>query len=114
MEDLKGPVPIVLILIMVYWIGSLLLSGEALSHEAPTGWSYPHSCCSNQDCRQDDNAVRVVKGGWEIVQTGEFVAHNDARRKDSPDGLVHICMVAGDFESENAHMICLFTPPMGF
>jgi hypothetical protein len=95
-------------------VAAVLLAGRAGAHEAPTGWSYPALCCSNRDCRQDDNALRVVKGGWEVVQTGEFIAHNDSRRKDSPDGLYHICMSAADFESKNAHTLCIFTPPMGF
>jgi hypothetical protein len=95
-------------------VATVLLAGRAGAHEAPTGWKYPASCCSNKDCRQDDNAVRVVNGGWEVTQTGEFIAHNDSRRKDSPDGLYHICMSAADFQSTNAHTLCVFTPPMGF
>lgn len=95
-------------------LGAALVACKARAHDAPTGWSYPALCCSTTDCREDNNAVRIVKGGWEIIQTGEFVAHNDSRRKDSPDGLYHICMSAADFTSSNAHMLCLFTPPMGF
>jgi len=108
------PLLTALALVAATTAASALIAGKARAHEAPTGWSYPALCCSNRDCRQDDNAVRVVKGGWEIVQTGEFVAHNDSRRKDSPDGMVHICMSAADFTSSNAHMLCLFTPHMGF
>lgn len=86
----------------------------ALAHDAPTGWSYDVSCCSNKDCRHDDEAVRPVKTGWLVRQTGEVIAWGDSRLRNSPDGRYHICMSAADFTSTDARVLCLYVPPMGF
>lgn len=85
---------------------------EAIPHEAPTGWSYPPSCCSNQDCREVAT-VDVLEGpdGYRIRQNGETVAYGDTRLKDSPDGAFHLCTVAG---TDEGRTLCLFVPPRGF
>jgi uncharacterized iron-regulated membrane protein len=86
---------------------------EARAHEAPTGWTYPWSCCSNQDCRPTGKGeVRETSSGYRLVTTGEIVPYSDARVKDSPDGLFHACQVAGDFKK--GRILCLFVPPRSF
>lgn len=85
---------------------------SAFSHEAPTGWSYPPLCCSNQDCRQaDPREVRETPDGYLLVTTGEVVPYLNYRVKPSPDGLFHVCQQAGNFDS--GRILCLFAPPRG-
>lgn len=89
----------------------------ALSHEAPTGWTYPYACCSNNDCREVNGRhhVKVTEGwngdrslyGYTIGTTGEFLPLKDRRVRPSPDGLWHWCSGAG---SDNGRTICLFVP----
>ena len=99
--------------------GLFLWATEARAHEAaatvamPLGWSYPFSCCSNQDCKQATDAeVREVVKGYLVTASGEIVPYGDKRIKDSPDGLFHTCQVAGDFKE--GRVLCLFVPPRGF
>jgi len=84
----------------------------ARSHDAPTGWSYPFSCCSNYDCRHvDSGAVSERPEGYVIEKTGEVVRYTDARLKDSPDGEFHWCSVGG---APDSRTICLFVPPRSY
>lgn len=88
----------------------LLASGTGGAHDAPSGWSYPYSCCSNDDCREIED-VRVLEGpnGF-TVPSGEVVPYLDPRVMDSPDGKFHWCTVAGE---NTGRTICLFAPPRG-
>jgi hypothetical protein len=43
--------------------------------------------------------------------TGEIVAYNDSRVRNSPDGVYHWCSVVGANDSKT---ICLFVPPKGY
>jgi hypothetical protein len=82
------------------------------AHDAPSGWSYPFSCCSNFDCRQvESKAISERPEGYVIKNTGEVVSYADHRVKNSPDGEYHWCSVAGQ---QNSRTICLFVPPKGF
>jgi hypothetical protein len=96
----------------------------ALAHDAiptaaqPQGWSYPLSCCSGYDCREVGDSrsgakitIAEVPEGYKISTTGEVIAYNDTRIKDSPDGEFHWCSVAG---ADDGRTICLFIPPRGF
>ncbi len=85
---------------------------SAQAHDAPTGWSYPFSCCSGYDCREVPSKV-IGEGpeGYVIKGTGEVVSYNDNRVKNSPDGVYHWCSVAG---ANDGRTICLFVPPKGF
>lgn len=88
-------------------------AGPVAAHDAPMGWSYPASCCSNQDCRPARAAeVRETRDGYLIVSTGELVPLTDRRVKDSPDGDFHLCQQGGDFD--HGHVLCLFRPPNAF
>jgi hypothetical protein len=82
------------------------------AHQAPSGWAYPLSCCSNQDCREvAGQAISERPEGYVIRGTGETLSYADRRIKDSPDGEFHWCSAAGD---ENGRTICLFVPPRSF
>lgn len=88
------------------------LTMPAPAHDAPTGWSYPFSCCSNFDCRQvSAKAIAERPEGYVIKNTGEVVGYADQRLKASPDGEYHWCSVAGEAMSRT---ICLFVPPKGY
>ncbi len=90
---------------------ALVMCGRVRAHDAPTGWSYPFSCCSTTDCRRvPADWIREQPDGFTIVMTGEIVGHQDARIKQSPDGEYHWCSVAG---SNDSRTICLFVPPRG-
>lgn len=75
----------------------------------PLGWKYPYNCCSDVDCRQVKAKVQETPQGY-VVPSGEVIAMSDTRIKESPDGLFHICTVAGE---ETSRTICLFVPPRG-
>lgn len=90
----------------------LTMTLPAFAHDAPSGWSYPFACCSNQDCRPvPASAVRERPEGYVIEATGEVVAYQDSRVRHSPDGVFHWCSVAGEARSRT---ICLFVPPRAY
>jgi hypothetical protein len=90
---------------------SVFLSTSALAHDAPTGWSYPFNCCSNQDCREvPDASVKETPSGY-LASNGETIPYADKRVKDSPDGKFHLCTIAG---REDGRALCLFIPPRSF
>ena len=83
------------------------------AHEAPTGWKYPWSCCSNMDCQEvEAKAISEKPHGYVIHSTGEVVGYLDKRVKDSPDGEYHWCAHQAGIDA--GHTICLFVPPKGF
>lgn len=108
-----GPVAAGLALLAAYgFVCWILLARPANAHEAPTGWSYPFSCCSGYDCRPVPEAwVREENGGFTIARTGETIAYGDPRLKESPDGLMHWCSVAG---ADDGRTICLYVPPRSY
>ena len=82
------------------------------AHDAPTGWSYPLSCCSGYDCREVA-ARDVIEGpkGYVIRVTGEVIPMTSRKLRTSPDGVFHWCSVAG---RDDGATICLFVPPRSF
>ena len=85
---------------------------RAEAHDAPSGWSYPYSCCTDQDCRPvATRSVSERPQGYVINVTGEVVPYADRRVRMSPDGEFHWCSVAG---KDNTRTICLFVPPRAF
>ncbi len=83
------------------------------AHEAPLGWKYPWSCCSNQDCEMvGRRGVDERPDGYLIRSTGEVVPYADSRVKDSPDGEFHWCAHRQGVDA--GLTICLFVPPKGF
>jgi len=92
-------------------ISALFLATAAAAHDAPSGWSYPYNCCSNQDCREvPDGSVRETAAGY-IASNGETIPYTDKRVRNSPDGKFHLCTIAG---GENTRALCLFVPPRSF
>ncbi|TIT97541.1 MAG: hypothetical protein E5W55_08695 [Mesorhizobium sp.] len=93
--------------------GILGLPGQAIAHDAPTGWKYPWACCSSIDCKEVQSSVVLEKPeGYVIQSTGEVVGYQDKRVKNSPDGEYHWC--AHQTGIDAGHTICLFVPPKGF
>lgn len=87
----------------------LVLTGSfAMAHDAPSGWSYDVSCCSNIDCRPiPSSAVWESAAGYLITLDNETIPYGDERIKDSPDGLYHWCSVYG---LDKGRTICLYVP----
>ena len=56
-------------------------------------------------------AISERPEGYVIEGTGEVVAYQDRRLKDSPDGEFHWCSVAGKNDGKT---ICLFVPPRSY
>lgn len=95
----------------VLWLIFAVLASQAYGHDAPKGWSYPFACCAGNDCRPvPGSAILETDKGYVIARTGEPLAYNDTRIKDSPDGEIHWCSVAG---KDDSRTICLFMPPKG-
>lgn len=99
------------ICLMAYaWV----LTRPANAHEAPSGWSYDRTCCSDYDCRLiADDAVAVTSGGWLVKATGEVLPFNDRRVKPSPDGSFHRCSHAFARPEAPDKTICLYAPGFG-
>lgn len=105
------------------------VSWVARAHQAPSGWEYDASCCSQQDCAPaPDGAVREVAGGWRVtlragenprVKSGEvsfFVPYGDRRIKPSGDGHFHPCLfpdVINETAQQGLTLLCLYVPPGG-
>jgi hypothetical protein len=86
----------------------LLLAPSVGAHDAPSGWSYPRSCCSDRDCYPlFGPALEADADGYHIKATGEVIPFTSRRIKPSGDGLYHRCSWGGDV---NASTICLFVP----
>lgn len=78
------------------------------AHEAPAGWQYDYSCCSDKDCAPTRSPVSATARGWLITSTGETIPYGDHRLHDSKDGDFHRCAVGATNETR-----CLYVPPMG-
>lgn len=93
---------------------ALLLStcNAAEAHDAPSGWTYPLSCCSDYDCRAVAEAdVLERPEGYVIAATGEVIPMTSRKVRQSPDGIFHWCSVAG---RDDGATICLFVPPRSY
>jgi hypothetical protein len=82
------------------------------AHEAPMGWTYPLSCCSNYDCKQVSNGSVSERPEGYVIETGEVVAYSDKRIRNSPDGDFHWCAHQAGVDA--GRTICLFVPSRGF
>jgi hypothetical protein len=83
----------------------LALAGGASAHDAPSGWTYPPSCCNGGDCGQVPHGrVKPAPGGWRVTlspgdnpmvtdKTGPVTVIIPADRTQlSPDREFHICL----------------------
>lgn len=106
----------VIFLVVVVIILALIGSGsKAHAHDAPTGWTYPWSCCSSMDCQQVANPrVHETPNGYVVDGATDAapIAYADKRVKDSPDGDYHWCAHQAGVDAGKT--ICLFRPPKGF
>ena len=89
-----------------------LTAFPAGAHEAPKGWSYPLSCCSNYDCKQVSGGSISERPEGYVIDTGEVVAYSDKRIRNSPDGEYHWCAHQAGVDA--GRTICLFVPSRGF
>jgi hypothetical protein len=86
-----------------------LISTEAIAHQAPSGWYYDGSCCSNKDCMElPDGQVKETPKGYLIVTSKEIIPYSDARIKKSGDEHFHRC------NSTLGTTRCLYVPSRGF
>lgn len=99
--------------ISLAFLAGLAVAPPAFAHKAPTGWTYPFSCCANLDCREvSDSAISEKPEGYVVKATGEVIGYKDIRVKNSPDGLFHWCAHQGGLDA--GRTICLFVPPRDF
>lgn len=112
-QSLPGSIAIGLALLATAFVWWAILTWRLEAHEAPAGWAYPLSCCSNFDCRRVANgAVSERPEGYVIPGTGEIVGYQDKRIRQSPDGEFHWCAHQSGIDA--GRTICLFVPPRSF
>lgn len=97
----------------------LLASVIAMAHEAPTGWKYDQSCCSDQDCsivksvKHNDDGTMEVTG---TVDGTDYTVHIDLAEmnkaspwkiKPSKDEYMHICIYV---KAGPPTPVCIYLP----
>ena len=84
----------------------LCLSHVAFAHQAPSGWTYDATCCSNRDCAElpEAETPKPLDGGDWRLTTGEIVPRDKV--KFSPDGKFHLCRW-----NATGAVLCLYVPP---
>jgi hypothetical protein len=88
------------------------LASPALSHDAPSGWSYPPRCCGGRDCQAlPRNAVKWTPAGWLILETGETIPESEAEQ--SPDNEFHRCRTAVSDRGSKTRSGCFWAPGAG-
>ena len=124
---MRGHLPIVVFFGAMLVI--LLVTLEARSHQAPSGWSYPLSCCSGTDCNQipasrvetrpDGYHVNVVPGDHDFITRATLfvIPYDDETVKPSPDGKYHLCIsqvYRGEMgDTAPSRVLCFFVPSPG-
>jgi hypothetical protein len=99
-------------------VGIAAGGSKACAHDAkptaakPQGWSYPLSCCSNFDCKPVPDGYVEERAEGYVLGSGEVVAYNDKRIRNSPDGEFHWCAHQSGVDA--GRTICLFVPPRSF
>lgn len=91
---------------------------QALSHQAPSRWDYPFTCCSDADCAQiEAETVRESPAGFTVtIAPGKHPMWSADRRaplileiphgkaQQSPDGHWHLCV------NDAGELLCFFAP----
>lgn len=103
-----------LLILAIVALAIVVVARQAQAHEAPSGWSYPAECCSNQDCRPVpcDQLAPEPGGGVRWTATGDRFPQ--AKVKASGDGECHVCVQDGiSWEDGTSYRIpfCAFTAP---
>ena len=94
--------------VLVLLAAQVPIAARAVAHDAPSGWTYPSSCCSGHDCYPVSGpALETAADGYHIKATGEVIPFTSRRIKPSGDGSYHRCSWGGDV---NSSTICLFIP----
>jgi hypothetical protein len=85
---------------------ALLLATPALGHNAPSGWSYPISCCSTHDCRPVacDALEEIEDGKVRDIEHGQV--YERTMVQSSGDHHCHVCTRGG---APTGAPICAFT-----
>lgn len=98
-------------LVCTAFIIHVIVTGKAFGHS----W-YPADCCHEQDCAEVLSSTSswigapgnaLVPPEWVVTtKFGSGVVPADIKRRPSPDGRAHACIVAGK-------VICIFLPTEG-
>lgn len=93
---------IMLVVLWGFWVTA------AKAHNAPSGWQYDLSCCSDQDCGPvEDGVVTERKDGIHVEGHG-VLSETDPRVRWSRDGQDHLCL------SPTNKLLCVYRKPKGF
>ena len=70
---------------------AFLLSASASAHQAPSGWSYDMSCCSNEDCHpvEVDQVEDLGGGRWRY----DGLTFEGSQVRPSKDNRFHVCII---------------------
>lgn len=97
----------------------LSVSVAAVAHQAPTGWEYDATCCSNQDCTIIKKVVHNPDGTMEVtaelngtdytvhVNLEEMHRTRPDRIRPSKDEYMHICI---NVNMQPPYVICIYLP----
>lgn len=89
-----------------------LTAVPAGAHDAPLGWSYDASCCSDRDCFQTaETDIKETPQGYQVASTGETIACADRRIHRSKDEHFHRCAQNGRIDA--GRTLCLYVPDKG-
>jgi hypothetical protein len=113
-----------ILLALAIWGAALWGCGMTRAHEAPSGWSYPTSCCSGHDCYPVDvEEVEALPGGtYRIRRTGEVYAQPDLPGAAPPEAEGRVWRWSGDQDFHRCSptgkpgdttSLCLFVPRPG-
>jgi hypothetical protein len=95
--------------ILIYMVARFLIVG-AWAHEAPSGWSYPKSCCANQHCRPIACSTADVRFDGSVEWTGLVFAREMVRI--SGDAMCHVCVSYDSAAGASRVPHCIFLSPM--
>jgi hypothetical protein len=88
------------------WLFGMLAHIPAQAHPSPSGWQYPWSCCSNQDCRpvECDTLEEIGDGKVQDTENGQTYAKDQVF--SSGDHHCHVCTELGKTDGKP---LCAFT-----
>lgn len=112
----RAPWPVFWIVVVLSFavlaIAMVGLVRPARAHDAPTGWRFDLSCCSNRDCGEvPPEWISEGPNGVTVKPTGEVLKYGDTRLKMSKDERTYWCRPPGD---PNPRTICVYLPDRGY
>lgn len=87
------------------WLFGMLASIPAQAHHAPSGWQYPWSCCSNQDCRPVPCDTLEDIGDGKVLDNENGQTYQKDQVFSSGDSHCHLCTELGKVDGKP---ICAF------